>query len=134
MFGQNLRCSITSGKVGAATVAMYVGIPAIVVSGGVDWSEQGAEPTHFPSTRNAFPHAVELCVWIIDHLEQAKLHNVPMLSVRRTVFRERPQALYSFLTGATCSIQVNLVVLEAALPGEVLGWVGPVRLDTDSIV
>jgi 5'/3'-nucleotidase SurE len=70
-FGQNLGYAINSGTVGAATVAMYAGIPAIAVSVGVDLAEQDAAPVPFPSTFRAFDDAAELCVRIIDELQMA---------------------------------------------------------------
>ncbi|MDH3434561.1 MAG: 5'/3'-nucleotidase SurE, partial [Gammaproteobacteria bacterium] len=70
-FGQNLGYAINSGTVGAATVAMYVGIPAIAVSVGVDLSERDAEPAPFPSTLQAFAGAAELSVKLIGDLQKA---------------------------------------------------------------
>lgn len=61
-FGQNLGYAINSGTVGAATVAMYAGVPAIALSVGVDYAEVSAQPYPFPSTFKAFPGAAELCV------------------------------------------------------------------------
>jgi 5'/3'-nucleotidase SurE len=70
-FGQNLGYAINSGTVGAATVAMYVGIPAIAVSVGVDLSERDALPLPFPTTFQAFGDAAELSVQVIDELQRA---------------------------------------------------------------
>lgn len=67
-FGQNLGYAINSGTVGAATVAMYAGTPAIAVSVGVDYSEIDAQPKPFASTLNAFPGAADFCVRLIDDL------------------------------------------------------------------
>jgi 5'/3'-nucleotidase SurE len=73
-FGQNPGYAINSGTVGAATVAMYAGFPAIAVSVGVDYSEVGAKPYPFPSTLKAFAGAAELSVNLIDDLQ--KTHDV----------------------------------------------------------
>jgi 5'/3'-nucleotidase SurE len=67
-FGQNLGYSINSGTVGAATVAMYAGTPAIAVSVGINYSEIDAQPTPFPSTFDAFSGAADFCVRLIDDL------------------------------------------------------------------
>ncbi len=67
-FGQNLGRASTSGTVGAATMAMYRGIPAIAVSVGMDFSESDSEPTPFPSTHRAFPHAATFTVALIREL------------------------------------------------------------------
>jgi 5'-nucleotidase len=71
-FGQNLGYAINSGTVGAATVAMYAGVPAIALSVGVDLSEAGAKPYPYPSTFKAFPRAGELCARIIRDLQDAQ--------------------------------------------------------------
>jgi len=69
-FGQNPGYAINSGTVGAATVAMYAGFPAIAVSVGVDLSEAGAKPYPFPSTLKAFAGAAELSVNLIGDLQK----------------------------------------------------------------
>jgi 5'/3'-nucleotidase SurE len=78
-FGQNLGYAVSSGTVGAATVAMYAGIPAIAISVGVDLSEQKAEPIPFLSTLKAFDGAAELCVQIIGDLQKARSGNGRLL-------------------------------------------------------
>lgn len=69
-FGQNPGYAINSGTVGATTVAMYAGFPAIAVSVGVDFSEAGAKPYPFPSTLKAFAGAAEFSVNLIDDLQK----------------------------------------------------------------
>jgi len=70
-FGQNLGYSINSGTVGAATIAMYAGTPAIAISVGVDYSEASAKPTPFPSTFNAFAGAADFCAQLIADLQNS---------------------------------------------------------------
>jgi len=69
-FGQNLGYSINSGTVGAATIAMYAGTPAIALSVGLDYSEIDAKPTPFPSTLSAFSGAADFCVQLIADLHK----------------------------------------------------------------
>lgn len=78
-FGQNLGYAINSGTVGAATVAMYAGVPAIALSVGVDYAELGAQPYPFPSTFKAFPGAAELCVKLIQNLQDARAETADLL-------------------------------------------------------
>ena len=61
-FGPNLGYASSSGTVGAATMAMHVGIPAIAVSVGIDPAEYSATPIPFPSTFGAFDGAAEFTV------------------------------------------------------------------------
>jgi 5'/3'-nucleotidase SurE len=78
-FGQNLGYAINSGTVGAATVAMYAGVPAIALSVGVDYAEVSAQPYPFPSTFKAFPGAAELCVRLIRNLQDARTGTASLL-------------------------------------------------------
>lgn len=78
-FGQNPGYAINSGTVGAATVAMYAGFPAIAVSVAVDFSEVGAEPYPFPSTLRAFPGAAAMIVGLIEDLQEARVDNGDLL-------------------------------------------------------
>ena len=71
-FGPNLGYASSSGTVGAATMAMYLGFPAIAVSVGVSASEADAEPVPFPSTFAAFAGAAELIVELLDDLRAAR--------------------------------------------------------------
>jgi 5'-nucleotidase len=70
-FGQNPGYAINSGTVGAATVAMYAGTPAIAISVGVNYAELNEEPYPFPSTISAFTGAADLAVGLIFDLQQA---------------------------------------------------------------
>ena len=78
-FGQNPGYAINSGTVGAATVAMYAGFPAIAVSVAVDFSEVGAEPYPFPSTLRAFPGAAAMMVGLIEDLQETRADNGDLL-------------------------------------------------------
>ena len=78
-FGQNLAYGSSSGTVGAATMAMYAGLPAIAISVGVNRSEYNAKPTPFPSTLKAFAGAAELTLNIIDDLQASRAGNGGLL-------------------------------------------------------
>jgi 5'/3'-nucleotidase SurE len=69
-FGQNPGYAINSGTVGAATVSMYAGTPAIAISVGVDYAELNTKPYPFPSTIRAFAGAADLTVQLIADLQQ----------------------------------------------------------------
>jgi 5'/3'-nucleotidase SurE len=71
-FGPNLGYAGSSGTVGGATMAMYVGLPAIAISVGVDPAEQSAEPTPFPSTFKAFAGAAEFALKLVGDLQEAR--------------------------------------------------------------
>lgn len=78
-FGQNVGYAINSGTVGAATVAMYSGYPAIAISVGVDYSEAGVEPIPFPSTFKAFKGAAEMTVQLIADLQKSSGNSARLL-------------------------------------------------------
>ena len=69
-FGPNLGYASSSGTVGAATMAMHVGIPAIAVSVGIDPTEYSATPIPFPSTFGAFDGAAEFTAKLIRDLQE----------------------------------------------------------------
>ncbi len=71
-FGPNLGYAGSSGTVGAATMAMYAGIPAIAVSVGIDASEYDATPFPFPSTLGAFAGAAEFTSKLIRDLQETR--------------------------------------------------------------
>jgi 5'-nucleotidase len=71
-FGPNLGYASSSGTVGAATMAMYVGIPAIAVSVGINPAEYSATPIPFPSTFGAFDGAAEFTVKLVRDLQDAQ--------------------------------------------------------------
>lgn len=70
-FGPNLGYANSSGTVGAATMAMYVGFPAIAVSVGIDPAERDAQPIPFPSTFGAFAGAADLVVDLLGELQDS---------------------------------------------------------------
>lgn len=78
-FGQNLGYTGGSGTVAAATIAMYLGIPAIAVSVGLDISERDAVPVRFPSTLNAFAGAADLTLTIVDDLQRSAINTGNLL-------------------------------------------------------
>lgn len=78
-FGPNLGYARSSGTVGAATMAMYVGLPAIAISVGVDPAEHDAKPIPFPSTFRAFDGAAELTLKLIGDLQEAQIDNGNLL-------------------------------------------------------
>ena len=78
-FGQNVARASSSGTVGAATMAMYRGFPAIAVSVGIDRTERDAQPVPFPSTLGAFDGAAALTLKLIDNLQEAQVENEGLL-------------------------------------------------------
>ena len=78
-FGPNLGYGSSSGTVGAATMAMYGGIPAIAISVGINPAERDAKPIRFPSTIGAFPDAAALTLQIIDSLQAGSADNGTLL-------------------------------------------------------
>jgi 5'-nucleotidase len=66
-FGQNLGSNVMlSGTVGAASMAVFMGVPAIALSVGLDLSESTARPTRYASTIAAFPEAAQLLVTVLE--------------------------------------------------------------------
>ena len=78
-FGPNLGYAYSSGTLGAATMAMYVGLPAIAISVGVDPAEHGAKPIAFPSTFKAFQGAAEFASRLVENLHEARMDNASLL-------------------------------------------------------
>ena len=78
-FGQNLGYGSSSGTVGAATMAIYLGVPAIAVSVGIDPSEWNATPIRFPSTISAFEDAAKLTLALLEHLQNAAIDSKKLL-------------------------------------------------------
>lgn len=71
-FGPNLGYAGSSGTVGAATMAMHVGIPAIAVSVGIDPAEYSSTPIPFPSTFGAYDGAAEFTAKLVRDLQHAQ--------------------------------------------------------------
>ena len=78
-FGPNLGFANSSGTVGAATMAMYAGLPAIAISVVIDSSEHSDDPVPFPSTLTAFAGAAELAVNLIGDLPRSRTDNERLL-------------------------------------------------------
>jgi 5'-nucleotidase len=78
-FGQNLAYGSSSGTVGAATMAMYAGLPAIAISVGVRLSERRSEPLRYPSTFTAFPGAAAFVAELIEDLQASEASSGRML-------------------------------------------------------
>ena len=74
-FGPNLGYAGSSGTVGAATMAMYVGLPSIAISVGVDPAEYATTPIPFPSTFGAFSGAAEFTLELIRDLQETRAAN-----------------------------------------------------------
>ena len=71
--GQNLGANTnSSGTVGAAVMAMQLGVPAIAISAGLDLRESGDTPQRFTSTIEAFPDAASLVVNLIARLARSR--------------------------------------------------------------
>lgn len=81
-FGPNLGYAGSSGTLGAATMATYVGVPAIAISVGVDPAEQGMTPIPFPSTFEAFGGAAELMTRLIRDLQDSRAGQDNLLPAR----------------------------------------------------
>jgi 5'/3'-nucleotidase SurE len=71
-FGPNLGYASSSGTVGAATMAMHVGIPAVAVSVAVNPWEHNAKPYPFPSTYGAFEGAADFTLRLIRELTKSQ--------------------------------------------------------------
>ncbi|MDH3432447.1 MAG: 5'/3'-nucleotidase SurE [Gammaproteobacteria bacterium] len=91
-FGPNLGYAGSSGTVGAATMAMYAGLPAIAISVGIDPSERDARPIPFPSTFRAFAGAAETTVRLISDLQEARIDHGNLLPERTILSVNYPAA------------------------------------------
>ena len=66
-FGQNLGSNVMlSGTVGAASMAVFMGTPAIALSVGLDLAESKGSPERYASTIAVFPEAAELLVAVVE--------------------------------------------------------------------
>lgn len=81
-FGPNLGYASSSGTVGAATMAMHVGIPAIAISVGIDPAEYAATPVPFPSTLGAFEGAADFAAELIQDLQDSRPESGNLLPAR----------------------------------------------------
>ncbi len=74
--GENVGFSTyISGTLGAATIAMLRGFPAIAVSVEIELSESNAEPVPYPSTVAAYPGAAEFTAALIRELSETSNGN-----------------------------------------------------------
>ncbi len=72
-FGPNLGIGLhASGTIGAATIALLNGYPAIAVSAGMLFQEAREEPRIFPSTLNVLKPAAEFTCSIIESLRTSR--------------------------------------------------------------
>ncbi|MFZ9052833.1 MAG: 5'/3'-nucleotidase SurE [Woeseiaceae bacterium] len=79
-FGQNLGFANSSGTVGAATMAMYAGLPAVAISVGINPSEHSTDPVPYASTLAAFSGAAEFIVKLIDDLQRTRAEDGRLLA------------------------------------------------------
>jgi len=71
-FGQNISVGAnSSGTVGAAIMAMQLGVPTLAVSVGVRLEEHDAQPQPFPSTFAAFESAAAFVVSLLADLQSS---------------------------------------------------------------
>jgi 5'/3'-nucleotidase SurE len=98
-FGPNLGYAYSSGTLGAATMAMYAGVPAIAISVGVNPAEYAAEPYPFPSTFMAFGGAADLAVQLIDDLQAARAEDGPLLPAQTVLNVNYPPAAKEEIKG-----------------------------------
>ncbi len=74
--GENVGFSTyISGTLGAATIAMLRGFPAVAVSVEIELSESNAEPVPYPSTVAAYPGAAEFTAALIRELRETSNGN-----------------------------------------------------------
>lgn len=138
-FGQNLGYSINSGTVGAATIAMYAGTPAIAFSVGVDYSEIEAKPIPFPSTFSAFSGAADFCVQLIADLRNARSGDVRVLPEHTILNVNYPALVPDEIQGVrvlqaarSSGVVIDYEETDAEGPLEVrVGPMGPDGTDTD---
>ena len=98
-FGPNLGYANSSGTVGAATMAMYVGIPAVAVSVGVNPAEYSATPIPFPSTLGAFEGAAEFTAKLIRNLQDAQEESGSLLPEKMILNVNYPAVIPEALKG-----------------------------------
>jgi 5'/3'-nucleotidase SurE len=92
-FGQNVgTLANSSGTVGAAIMAMQLGVPAIAVSVGIRYEERDAQPHPFPSTVAAFGRAAAFTVELITQLQRTRRAGSTLLP-NRTILNVNYPAL-----------------------------------------
>jgi len=123
-FGPNLGYASSSGTVGAATMAMHVGIPAIAVSVGIDPAEYNATPTPFPSTFGAFDGAAEFTAKLVRDLQDAQEDSGNLLPEKTILNVNYPAVKPEDLEGvrvlkASWDVGVRIVYEETGEAGQV---------------
>jgi len=79
-FGPNLGVGLhASGTIGAATIALLNGFPAIAVSAGMLFQEALQTPRTFPSTLKVFEPAAEFTCTVIETLRASGSHDGRLL-------------------------------------------------------
>jgi len=122
-FGPNLGYASSSGTVGAATMAMHVGIPAIAISVGIVPAEYSATPVPFPSTFGAFDGAAEFAVDLIRDLQETKREDGSLLPDKAILNVNYPAVKPEELQGihvlqAAWDVGVRIAYEEAEEPGK----------------
>jgi 5'-nucleotidase len=122
-FGPNLGYASSSGTVGAATMAMQIGLPAIAVSVGVDPSEYNAKPYPFPSSFGAFGDAAELILKLIRDLQDTQDYGDPLLPEKMILNVNYPPVSPEELQGvrvlqATWDVGVRIAYKDTEEPGK----------------
>ncbi len=102
-FGPNLGYAYSSGTLGAATMAMYAGVPAIAISVGVNPAEYAAQPYPFPSTFMAFGGAADFAVSLVDDLLAARAEDAPLLPAKTVLNVNYPPAAKESIKGVRLS-------------------------------
>ena len=122
-FGPNLGYASSSGTVGAATMAMHVGIPAIAVSVGINPAEYNVAPYPFPSTLRAFGGAAEFTVRLIRDLQDAQEESGNLLPEKTILNVNYPAVKAEELQGvrvleATWDVGVRIAYEETGEAGQ----------------
>jgi 5'/3'-nucleotidase SurE len=79
-FGPNLGQGLhMSGTIGAAIMAAHMGVPAIAISAGMQFSEIDHSPLRFPSTYEVFEPAAKFACTVVESLNNSTAHKEPLL-------------------------------------------------------
>lgn len=140
-FGPNLGYANSSGTVGAATMAMYVGFPAIAISVGIDPSERDAQPIPFPSTFVAFSGAADLVTELLSDLQEARAEGGGLLPEHTILNVNYPAAEPDDIEGvrlvsATWDPGVRIEYVESGQGGQLevqLQAADPGEADSDDV-
>jgi 5'-nucleotidase len=121
-FGPNLGYASSSGTVGAATMAMHVGIPAIAISVGMVPAEYAATPIPFPSTFAAFDGAADFSVELIRDLQETRKEGNSLIPNKAVLNVNYPAVKPEDIQGvrvlqAAWDVGVRIAYEEAGEPG-----------------